>query len=45
MKDPSKCPFCKIGQYNRLLMWRIVGKLSRGQLKALRDKLKQDHKL
>lgn len=36
----DKCPFCEMGQYNRKLMFRIVGKLSRGQLKKLRDELK-----
>ncbi len=36
MADYSKCPFCKVGQYNRMLMWRLVKDLSRSQLK---DKL------
>lgn len=40
--NPADCPFCCIGQYNRNLMFRIVGKLSRGQLKNLRDKLKAE---
>jgi len=33
--DPAKCPFCEVGQYNRILMWRIVKGLSRSQLKQL----------
>ena len=31
--DLSKCPFCKVGQYNRNLMYRLVKNMSRSQLK------------
>ena len=41
MTDPKICPFCDVGQYNRNIMFRIVGKLSRSQLKDLRDELKK----
>lgn len=29
------CKFCKIGECNRNLMWRICGRLSRTDLKRL----------
>ncbi len=32
MVNPSKCPFCEVGQYNRMLMWRLMKGLSRSQL-------------
>jgi hypothetical protein len=37
----EKCDFCEIGQYNRNLMFRLVGKLSRSQLKELREEFKK----
>lgn len=37
----EKCDFCAVGQYNRNLMFRCVGKLSRSQLKQLREELKK----
>ena len=45
MSDSSKCKFCDVGQYNRTLMFRIVGKLSRGQLKDLIKELKYQKKI
>jgi hypothetical protein len=33
----TKCPFCAIGVYNRKIMFRLVGRLSRKQLKDLRE--------
>ena len=33
--DYKKCPFCDVGQYNRMLMWSLVKNLSRSQLKKL----------
>ncbi len=37
----EKCDFCEIGQFNRNLMFRLVGKLSRSQLKELREEFKE----
>jgi hypothetical protein len=36
-KKENKCPFCGIGIYNRNLMFRIVGKKSRSQLRRMRE--------
>jgi hypothetical protein len=40
----EKCPFCEIGIYNRRLMFRLVGKLSRSQLRRLLDDKKKGSK-
>ena len=39
MSEYDKCPFCKIGQYKRMLMFRLIGNMTPGQIKtALTDK-------
>lgn len=40
----QNCPFCEFGQYNRALMFRIVGDLSRSELRELL-KLKKEGRL
>ena len=35
MTDYSKCPFCEVGQYNRMLMWRLMKGLSRSKLREM----------
>jgi len=44
MTDYSKCPFCKVGQYRRMLMWRLVKDLSGSQLKDKLSKKRSTHK-
>lgn len=41
--NPTKCPFCEMGQVKRMLVWRLTKDLSRDSIKELLIELKKSN--